>query len=48
MMSKNSEFNFFKNKLCKKNKTEIGNKNKNKLRTISDWKVQNQKIIYYY
>ena len=33
-MSKNNKFKFFKNKVCKKNETDIGNKNKNKLRTI--------------
>ena len=51
-MSKNNKFKFFKNKVCKKNETDIGNKNKNKLRTIWDWEVQSNDwevtIIYFF
>ena len=36
-------FFFYKNKLNKDNETEIGKKNKNKLRKFKGWKVQKKK-----
>lgn len=38
-------FFFYKNKLNKDNETEIGKKNKNKLRKFKGWKVKKKKKI---